>query len=79
MVAGYIKQIISGFLIYSHSSNDETIGHLLKIRRLYPQFLTECDSLIDRYNKLGGKINNYIQYVIKNWNKSQSNYEARGE
>ena len=58
------------FIIYSLSSNDETIDHL--------ETLFETKSLTDeklyldlhlRLNKLGIKINNFLQSVEKNHNK----------
>jgi len=56
------------FLTYSHASNDETINHLKKINILYPDFEEETKQLIELYNHLGGKIYNFIEYVIKNRN-----------
>ena len=62
------------FLIYSHSSNDETIDHL--------ETLFETESLKDvfqyeelhkKLNTLGRKINNFIQSVEKFHNKTQKN------
>ena len=55
------------FLVYSHSSNDETINHLRKIEILYPKLSNEAKQLIIGYDKLGGKLNNFIDYVSKNW------------
>ena len=55
------------FLIYSHSSNDETINHLRKIKQLYPTLAEETKQLISEYDLLGGKLNKYIQYVENNW------------
>lgn len=54
------------FIIYALSSNDETIDHLeilyetgsLKDRKLY-------DNLHERLQKLGIKINNFLQAVEK--------------
>jgi len=60
--ADYIK-----FLTYSHSSNDETLNHLIKLQSLYPDFENEIKELITAYNMLGGKINNFIKYVEHNW------------
>ncbi|MCP4458631.1 MAG: four helix bundle protein [Cytophagales bacterium] len=62
----YQKDFIK-FLTYSHSSNDETVNHFKKIKVLYPQFDEEVSSLIDEYDLLGGKIHNFIDYVIRNW------------
>ncbi|MEN2284530.1 four helix bundle protein [Algoriphagus sp. SE2] len=54
------------FLIFSHSSNLETINHLKKIQILYPK-ITSTKSLLDEYVVLGIKISNFISYVEKNW------------
>ncbi|MCK4653762.1 MAG: four helix bundle protein [Candidatus Cloacimonetes bacterium] len=54
------------FLTYSHASCAETIGHLLFIEALHPKIKLASKLLID-YDKLGRKINRYIQYVKKNW------------
>ena len=59
--AEYIK-----FLIYSHSSCDETLSQLEMLNVLYPG-ITEFSSLTDEYSILGRKINSYIEYVDKNW------------
>jgi len=59
--AEYIK-----FLIYSHSSCDETISQLEMLIILYPE-ITEFHSLSEEYFVLGKMINTYIQYVEKNW------------
>jgi len=61
----YQKDFIK-FLTYSQSSNDETTNHLKKLTILYPEF-KEVTELIKEYNLLGGKINNFIKYVEKNW------------
>ena len=58
------------FIVYSLSSNDETIDHLetlfetksLKNEALY-------NNLHERLNKLGIKINNFLQSIEKNHNK----------
>ena len=57
------------FLVYSHSSNLETINHLEKIEKLYPEFQKETTKLIAEYDILGAQIYRFIQYVEKNWNK----------
>jgi four helix bundle protein len=58
----YIK-----FLTYSIASCDETINHLNSIITLYPD-LKEFAEFVDEYDKLGRKINNYLQYVENSWN-----------
>ncbi|MBP4137762.1 four helix bundle protein [Flavobacterium geliluteum] len=55
------------FLVYSHSSCLETIGHLEKIAKLYPDCFNNMDELINNYEGLGGKIFNFIRYVEENW------------
>lgn len=55
------------FLIFSHASADETILHIIKIKKLYPQFTEEYSYLEKEYNILGAKINSYIKYVENNW------------
>lgn len=62
----YKKDFVK-FLIYSHSSNDETINHLKKIGMIYPNLKNEAKELETGYNRLGGKLNQFIDYVIKNW------------
>lgn len=59
--ADYIK-----FLVYSHSSCDETMSQLEMIIALYPA-ITEFNSLSDQYVILSRKINCYIDYVDNNW------------
>jgi four helix bundle protein len=55
------------FLIFAHSSCDESISQLNMISDLY--FSKEpLDDLINKYENLGGKINKFIQYVEKSWN-----------
>lgn len=61
------------FLTYSHSSNDETVNHLRKIKSLYPELEKEVSTLIEEYDNLGGKINKFIQYVIKEWKNPPRN------
>lgn len=54
------------FLIFAHSSCDETLSQLTMINELYfeNKGLTE---LIDEYDLLGARINKFIQYVENNW------------
>ena len=53
------------FLVYSHSSCLETIGHLEKIAKLYPNYFENMDELINNYEGLGGKIFNFrLPYSI---------------
>ncbi|HET8884773.1 MAG TPA: four helix bundle protein [Salinimicrobium sp.] len=55
------------FLIYSHSSNDETICHLEKLMVLYPDLLKEHQEIKNEYENLGAKINSFIRYVETSW------------
>ena len=54
------------FLIYAHSSCDESISQLNMISDIHyhESPLTE---LISNYENLGGKINKFIQYVETSW------------
>ena len=56
------------YLIYAQSSCDETISHLNMISDIHfpEQPLT---SLIKNFDLLGKKINKFIQFVEKEWNK----------
>lgn len=59
--ADYIK-----FLVYSHSSCDETTSQLEMLIKTYPE-MPEFQSLMDEYIILGKKIYNYFSYVESNW------------
>ena len=59
--ADYIK-----FLVYATASCDELKGQLNMITKLFPD-LKEFHDLIEPYQKLSIKINNYIRYVENNW------------
>ncbi|TLX70205.1 four helix bundle protein [Labilibacter sediminis] len=54
------------FLIFAHSSCDETIVHLNFINDTHDD-LVKVDDLIQAYNDLGRKLNSFIDYVEKNW------------
>ncbi len=54
------------FLIYSQASNDECSGQIETIIELYPEQKGWVDILTE-YDKLGNKINKFIQYVEINW------------
>jgi four helix bundle protein len=62
----YKKDFIK-FLIYSHASNDETINHLKKIKKLYPNLAIEANQLKSEYDLLGKKLYRFIEYVKDNW------------
>ena len=55
------------FLIYAHASCDETILHLNFIKDTHELKENEFEIFFDTYNKLGGKINKFIQYVETEW------------
>ncbi|WP_080777954.1 four helix bundle protein [Chryseobacterium phocaeense] len=55
------------FLIYSQTSCDETVSHLSKIIRLYPDVSVDLSDKVAQYQLLGGKINNFIKYVQLSW------------
>ena len=71
IVEGYGRRVYKAeyirFLIFAHSSTDETINHIVKLKVLYPNYKIEFQQLEDDYNILGAKINRYIQYVRQNW------------
>lgn len=58
------------YLIYAHASCDETILHLNFIKDIHE--LAEIQFFIDSYDELGSKINRFIQYVEKEWNKTRN-------
>ncbi len=62
----YKKDFIK-FLIYSHSSNDETVNHLRKIEILYPELSKAAKELQTGYDNLGGKLYKFIEYVTNHW------------
>lgn len=54
------------FLIFAHSSCDETISQLHMISDIhFPE--NHLTDLLDKYDKLGRKLNSFIQYVEENW------------
>jgi four helix bundle protein len=62
----YKKDFIK-FLVYSHSSNHETVNHLKKIEKLYPNLAIEANQLQKEYDILGKKLYRFIEYVESNW------------
>jgi four helix bundle protein len=56
------------FLIYAQSSCDETTSQLEMIIELYPE-IQDFQELKPKYDILGKKINNFIQYVETSWKK----------
>ncbi|GAP67781.1 four helix bundle protein [Bacteroidales bacterium 6E] len=71
IVEGYGRRMYKAeyirFLIYSHSSTDETLNHLQKIATLYPELREDMQNIEMEYNRLGSKINAYIKFVQTNW------------
>ena len=53
------------FLVYAHSSCDETILHLNFINDIHG--IKGIEVFLERYSELGRKINRFIQYVEKEW------------
>ncbi len=71
IVEGYgrknYKQEFIRFLYFSHASNLETICHLNKLMKLYPDHSLILVVLEKKYNYLGIRIYNLISYVSKSW------------
>jgi len=55
------------FLVYAHASCDETILHLNFIRDTHKLDEEEISFFPNEYDKLGRKINKFIDYVEKEW------------
>ena len=55
------------FLVYAHASCDETIVHLNFIRDTHDIAEKDISFFLNEYEKLGRKINKFIQYVEKEW------------
>ena len=55
------------FLTYSYASCLETVFHIEKIAKLYPELIEDKDEFISKYNELSAKIYNFIKYVEENW------------
>ncbi|MGR3179438.1 MAG: four helix bundle protein [Candidatus Anammoxibacter sp.] len=55
------------FLVYAHASCDETILHLNFISDTHESNENDMQSFLDEYDKLGGKINKFIQFVETKW------------
>lgn len=54
------------FLIYASASCDELKSQLKMLNKLYPE-INEFEELLEPYQKLSIKINNFIKYVENNW------------
>lgn len=57
------------FLVYAHSSCDETKNHFEKISVLYPDLVQAFPDLKQEYDQLGAKIFKFMKYVELNWKK----------
>ncbi len=72
IVEGYgrkkYKADFTKFITYAHASCDETILHLNFIKDTHEFFAKEVKALFDDYNKLGSKINKFLQYIETEWN-----------
>jgi four helix bundle protein len=55
------------FLTYSWASSLETVFHIEKIAKLYPEIIENQEEFINKYNELNSKIYNFIKYVEENW------------
>ena len=55
------------FLTYSYASCLETVFHIEKINKLYPDVFSDDQHLVDSYNELSAKVFNFIKYVEENW------------
>ncbi len=55
------------FLVYAHASTLETINHLEKIEKIYPEKSSVCKELIEAYDILSAKIYAFLCYVENNW------------
>ena len=55
------------FLIFSHSSCDETVVHLNFIKDLYEHLKEEASQLIEKYTELSKKLYKFIEYVETKW------------
>jgi four helix bundle protein len=71
IVEGYgrkeYKKDFLRFLAIARSSHDETVNHLVKICRLYPELSEEVNTLMSEYEILGKRLFSFHQYVLKNW------------
>jgi four helix bundle protein len=56
------------YLTYAHASCNETITHLNFIQDTHGHLNSdELRDMIQAYDRLGGKINNFIRYVDEEW------------
>jgi hypothetical protein len=45
----------------------ETINHIEKLSKLYPNNFDNAEELIKQHEDLGGKLFNFIKYIEENW------------
>ena len=62
------------FLTFSWASCLESVFHIEKIIKLYPEVIEEPDVLISRYNELSAKIFNFIKIRRRELENINSNY-----
>ena len=55
------------FLVFSHSSCDETIVHLNFIKDLYDDLSNKVKEMITQYSELSKNTYNFIEYVEDKW------------
>jgi four helix bundle protein len=71
MVEGYgrkrYKADFIKFLTYSWASGLETVFHIEKITKLYPDVIDNHAEFFNDYNELNAKVYNFIKYVEENW------------
>jgi four helix bundle protein len=60
------------YLAFAHASCDETIEHLNLIRETHSPHDESLDAVIEDYDRLGGKINRFVDYVVQHWNEDAS-------
>lgn len=58
------------FLVYAHASLLECLSQLQMINELYE--IEETKMLLSEYDKLGGKLYNFIKYVEKDWKTTKN-------
>lgn len=71
IVEGYGRKMYKAefvrFLIFAHSSCEETIVHLNFIGKLYDDLKKEANLLTEKFTELSKKIFRFIEYVEKDW------------
>lgn len=59
------------FLVYAQASCDETVVHLNFVKDTHKLGEEGIEHYIGFYEELGSKINRFIQFVDKEWNKTR--------